>query len=370
MGTSPTALDAGWRARSAAAQDAALPSGSVVVTCSAPLGAGGLGRHLQEILDALARSGAQAQSVSDSTRKADPRTHWSTFFRAGPLLRRSPAGRAWISSVRFDEYAAAHLPAAEHLIAFNGTARAQFRAARSRGYRTLTLVSANSHIEQMRERHERAYRDYPVERPWSSWLVRRNRSEYAAAQRILVSSRYIWESFVERGFPPERLASFPLTPDARFAPDPAPAAPQASTFDVVYVGSLVVHKGVPLLLDAFSRLAYADMRLVLVGGWKTLSMRRLVEGAHARDPRIVIAPGDPLAYLRGARVCAHPAYEDGFGYAPAEALAAGVPVIVSEDTGMKELIGGEQDGLIVPTGDRDALVEALAAAYRGEVLGG
>ncbi|HXM87123.1 MAG TPA: hypothetical protein VN889_05780, partial [Solirubrobacteraceae bacterium] len=44
-----------WRERAAGEQESALPPGSVAVTCSAPLGAGGLGRHVEEILDALAR---------------------------------------------------------------------------------------------------------------------------------------------------------------------------------------------------------------------------------------------------------------------------------------------------------------------------
>jgi glycosyltransferase involved in cell wall biosynthesis len=357
MSTSSTALDARWRARSAAAQEEALPDGRVVVTCSAPLGTGGLGRHLEEILDALERRGSQASSISDTTREADPRRHWSRHL----------SGRAWLTSVRFDNYAAGRLPAADHLIAFNGTARAQFRVARRRHLQSLGLVSANSHIEQVVAQHRRAYAAYPIERPWSTQLVRRNLAEYEQADSVYVASRYIWESFVERGYPAERLATFPLTPAPRFGPG---EAGETSAFEVVYVGSLVVHKGVPLLLDAFSRLAFEDMRLVLVGGWKTPHMRRLIEGAQARDPRISAAPGDPLPHLRRASVCVHPAYEDGFGYAPAEALAAGVPVIVSEDTGMKELIGGERDGLVVPTGDRDALVQALEAAYRGEVFGG
>ena len=80
------------------------------------------------------------------------------------------------------------------------------------------------------------------------------------------------------------------------------------------------------------------MRLKLVGGWGTRGMRRFVEDACAEDPRITAGPGDPLEHLRTASLCVHPAYEDGFAYAPAEALACGVPVIVSEDTGMKELI--------------------------------
>jgi glycosyltransferase involved in cell wall biosynthesis len=74
--------------------------------------------------------------------------------------------------------------------------------------------------------------------------------------------------------------------------------------------------------------------------------------------------------LHGARLYVHPAYEDGFAYAPAEALACGLPVLVSEDTGMKELIEVGTNGLVLPTGDLDALTEAIDAVYRGESLGG
>ncbi len=45
-----------------------------------------------------------------------------------------------------------------------------------------------------------------------------------------------------------------------------------------------------------------------------------------------------------------------------------MPVIVSADTGMKELIDGPDAGLVLPTGDLDALTEAIDAAYRGEIL--
>jgi glycosyltransferase involved in cell wall biosynthesis len=366
-GVAVSPLDAGWRAQAARAQEEVLPGGRVVVSSRAPLGVGGLGRHLQEIMDALARR--QLPAVCVSGEPAATRIDRFTLLKAvRPLIRFSPAARVRVGSARFDQRAAMQLPEADHLIAFNGTALAQFRAARRADYSSLSLVSANSHLRQLVERHERAYRQYPVERPWATHIVRRNLREYAQADRIYVASRYIWESFVERGFPEERLACFPLTPDPRYRPERP--RPSSTSFDVVYVGSLVVHKGVPLLLDAFSRLAHEDLRLVLVGGWKTRSMRRFIEAACARDRRILVRPGDPLAHLLGAGVCVHPAYEDGFGYAPAEALACGVPLLVSEDTGMKELIADERHGLILPTGEVGALAEAIDAAYRGETPGG
>ncbi len=359
-----------WRAESERAQEAALPHGRALVSCPAPLGVGGLGRHLQEIVAALDRREQPRVCICESSCVSAaplPRSRARGPSRLlGLLVRFSPAWRIWVASVRFDTNAARSLPAADNLIAFNGTALAQFRAARGARFQSISLVAANSHLRRVVRQHARAYRQYPLERPWATRVVRRNISEYAQADRIYVASRYAWESFVEEGVPESVLSLFPLTPDPRYEPSPTPRT--STTFDIVYIGSLTVNKGVPLLMDAVRRLPYTDIRLVLVGGWKTRGMRRFVQRACARDSRISVAPGDPLPHLRTARLCVHPTYEDGFAYAPAEALACGVPVIVSEDTGMKDLIGSGRNGLIVPTGDLCALTETVQAAYRGELF--
>jgi glycosyltransferase involved in cell wall biosynthesis len=362
-------LDPSWRAERARAQEAVMPAGRVVVSCPAPLGTGGLGRHSEEIVGALERRtqpsvylGESSDPQPDGRALALPRL--TTLL--APALRRSPPWRHWRASVAFDADAARRLPAADHLIAFNGTAVSQFRAARRLAFESISLMSANSHMRNVIRQHARAHREYPLERPWATRLLRRNLREYRQADRIYVASRYSWESFVEEGFSEESLSLFPLTPHPRFTPGGERAS--SGTFDVVYVGSLTVNKGVPLLLDAFTRLGQPDLRLVLVGGWKTPGVRRFIQQACARDGRISVSPGDPLPRLRAAGVCVHAAYEDGFAYAPAEALACGVPVIVSEDTGMKDLIDPGVDGLILPTGSRPALTEAIEAAYRGRAF--
>ena len=158
-------------------------------------------------------------------------------------------------------------------------------------------MSANSHFRQVIARHQQAHAQYPIERPWVTHLLRRNLREYELAERIYVSSEYIRESFLREGHDERTLSLFPLIPHPRYRPASRPA--DSSTFDVVYVGSLLVHKGVPLLLDAFARLPHEDMRLVLIGGWSTRAMRRHLERARAADPRISIAPGDPLGPCSG-----------------------------------------------------------------------
>ena len=77
------------------------------------------------------------------------------------------------------------------------------------------------------------------------------------------------------------------------------------------------------------------------------------------DERITVGPGDPLPLLQRADAFVHPTYEDGFGYAPMEALACGVPVIATKDTGMKEYVQEGGNGYVVPTGSVEAIAEAL-----------
>lgn len=352
-----------------------MPHGETVITCSAPRGVGGLGRHLLELAEALERRGEPTHCISASERDSSARASPLRLALADPTsvlsalpIPLSPGLRTRAFTVEFDTYAAPRLPSAEHLIAFNGQAVAQIRAARKRGYGSVSLVSANSHLRRVADQHARARAQYPLEGSWATQLLRRNLAEYAAVDRIYVASRYTRESFLEQGFAEEKLSTFQFTPDPRYRPAPEP--PEMDTFNIVYIGSLSVPKGVPLLIDAFRRLSQTEVRLQLIGGWATRGMRRFIEAACAADPRISHGPGDPLAQLQSAALCVHPSYEDGFAYAPAEALACGVPVIVSEDTGMKDLIDAPSRGLVIPTGDLDVLSETIQAAARREIFGG
>jgi len=287
---------------------------------------------------------------------------WRALARG---LAVSPAWGTWRSAVAFDAAARRRLPRAQHLLAFNGQALGQLRAARRAGFQTLTLVSATPHMSHVARRQREAHRRHPIERPWAPALLRRNLAEYELAGQIMVSSEHVRRSFLEEGIAEERLLSFPLTPDPRYTPG---GEGPAEEFEIVYAGSLSVAKGVALLVDSFRRLAAPDLRLVLLGGWGSRGMRRFLAEACAADPRIAVRVADPLPHLRRARLYVQPSYDDGFGYSACEAMAVGVPVIVSEDTGMKELIDEGRDGITFPTGDPDALTAAIEAAHRREIL--
>ena len=348
-----------------------MPSGRTVVSCSTPLGVGGLGRHLQEAMDALARRGAAGVCVCDPL-DAEWRPVTAGVRRLAArsprLTRRSPAWSAWAASVAFDLDAARRLPAAEHLIAFNGSALLQLRAAGRARMQSLSLMSANSHLRRVVRMYALAHRQYPLERPWATRLLGRNLAEYALADRIYVSSGHAWESFVEEGVPEERLVALPA--DAR----PPLRTRRGRTRVRVELRhrvhrQLSVAKGVPLLIDAVRRLPHPDLRLVLGGrlgyaGDAALRAAGLRRGRRASScVRGTLAPSAArgavrapelrrrvrLRARRGARL--RRSCDRQRQHRHARADRAG------------------RNGLVVPTGDLDALSQAIDAAYRGEVFG-
>lgn len=326
-----------------------------------------MGLHLAQVVESLRQRQSlqlyfcSAPDAGDSVGSPISSRLLHTSFRFTPL-RFSPGGKVFVAGVGFDRAVARRLPLGRSFVGFAGAALASFARARKRGYGTLFLESPTCHVKHVMRMHERAHADFPIEKHWlSDALVRRTEAEYDAADRIIVASEYARDSFLAEGFDPERLERRTLRPSPRFLTDRT--LPPDGIFRVVYCGALSAVKGVHLLIRAFSSLP-GPAKLTLVGGWSTRSMREFLLASVARDPRIVLQPGDPLPHLREACAYVHPSYQDGLGLAALEAMACGVPVIVSSDTGMKEYVRHGLDGIVVPTGDWRAIREGLEELRR------
>lgn len=337
---------------------------ATVVSGPAAYGSGGVGHHLRQIIEDVRTAYGLQRYFAPVTKEGDERgvtvrvPALATLFRCTPL-RFSPGWKTYLTGDLFDRAVARQLHERPGvLVAFSGAALHTFRRARALGCRRFELVALNNHPDTVLRQQARAYADWPLERGWmNTALVAKQRQEYAEADVIHVSSAHLARTLIEAGISERKLQLTPLTADPRFEP---PADPErGGRLRVVYVGSLSVYKGIPVLVEAFHRIPDPEAELVLVGGWASRGMRRYLKAAVARDPRIRIAPGDPLPHLQRATVVVHPSYDDAFGLAPVEALACGVPVIVTDQTGMKELVEEGESGWVVPAGDVGVLLDRL-----------
>lgn len=141
---------------------------------------------------------------------------------------------------------------------------------------------------------------------------------------------------------------------------------------VLFLARLHPKKGLELLLEAFAGLAdgdRADWRLVVAGDGDpayVLALRQRAERLD-RDGRTLFVGwldgAERLAALRGAGLFVLPSHQENFGLAAAEAMAARVPVVLSDRVNLAALVTAAGAGWVVPP-DAAALRKALAAALR------
>lgn len=113
---------------------------------------------------------------------------------------------------------------------------------------------------------------------------------------------------------------------------------------VLHVGTIQARKNVDLVVRAVRalRARHPDLRVVLVGrrGWLADRAFAEIERDDTAHWLGVVGDDDLAAIYRGAAVFASPSAYEGFGLTVADALAAGVPVVISDVSSLPELCGG------------------------------
>ena len=163
-------------------------------------------------------------------------------------------------------------------------------------------------------------------------LLRRARAVVAASGELAQAAGALGARHVHRIPPPVPL------PERVGEPHEPP--------HVLYVGRLAHEKGILELVEAAHGLP-----LVVVGDGPLRDRVPSTVGA--------VAPRDVGRYLERAAVVAVPSRREGFGFACAEAMAYGRPVVASAVGGLLDLVEHEVTGLLVPSGDVAALRSAL-----------
>jgi len=199
----------------------------------------------------------------------------------------------------------------------------------------------------------------------------RLRSALAGVARVLAPTHFARERALEFGLPSEAVSVLTLGavggPALPRSPGPRPR--------LGFIGTLAPHKGVHVLLEAFSRLDDTLASLDLFGsttvepGYVEDLRRR-----HAADPRIrfrgAFPEGEQARVLREIDALVVPSlWWENSPLTALEALRAGRPVIASRTGGVPEIVAHEQTGLLVPPGDPLALAAALGDVVAGRRLG-
>ena len=285
------------------------------------------------------------------------------------LLPRGVAAWTDFAACRaFDRWAAGRIDdaGAEGVIACEISALSTLEEARRRGL--LAVLDAPSiHPEAQDRLHGTAD---------SAALHRRIRAvkerEIELAEAVFTVSELARQTYLDAGVAADKVHALPLGADLeRFFPrSGAAASAPRETFTFLFAGATIRRKGFDLLLDAFARVEREApaARLRIAGPRGELAP--LLASASERVTFLGPVRQEELAReLRAADCFVLPSRNDSYGMVVAEALASGVPALVSEMVGAKELVDEGETGWIVPVDDVQALTERMlwCARHPGEV---
>lgn len=341
---------------------------ALVLAANAVARQGGQGLNLQHMMEAL----REDFELSVFCREAGgPRTHpvppsrLSAALGRVPLLRRRRDWMVLASDLQFDRYVASRLPAGDVFQGVVGQCAESLRVARRQGLRTVLDV-VNTHVDDFRAHVERESRKFGLKGNIGPRMYQRILQEYRTADVVRVMSERARRTFLARGFPEEKLvvASPPMDltefPQATF---------DTGVFRVGFVGLIEPWKGFHYLLEAWERLRLQDAELVLWGGPGSRAATHMLREFQARDSSLEVRPVEVRKVGYGEvygkmSVLVHPSLADGFSYSVVEAMASGVPVIVTDNTGAADLVEEGVNGYIIPTGDARAIAERLEHLHR------
>jgi glycosyltransferase involved in cell wall biosynthesis len=153
--------------------------------------------------------------------------------------------------------------------------------------------------------------------------------------------------------------------------------PKGGPFTILFVGNGFFRKGGLELLKAFAGITRKDIRLVVISSlevdWKVMPTPQEIDQAKRTmqaDDRILWLPGAPhdtvVRYMREAHVFVNTTYADTFNNAIQEAMACGLPVLVSNVSAIPEMVEHGANGWMVEMEGRTS--DDLAEEVRGRLL--
>lgn len=187
------------------------------------------------------------------------------------------------------------------------------------------------------------------------------------ADVLMVNSLFVKKTFVEHGFDSNRIAVaylgvrsdfFHLKNDYN----------QLGAFKVLFTGRFAIMKGAEYMLRAFKKMDEMNFKyeFIVVGDYSDAKL--LIDKMPIKNLNLVgHVPQDELKqYLSVSDAYLIPSLSEGCASSGMEAMAAGLPVIATEESGLP--IIDNENGLIIPTRNDDAIVEKLLLLSRDKSL--
>ncbi|MBL0173776.1 MAG: glycosyltransferase family 4 protein [Ignavibacteria bacterium] len=292
-----------------------------------------------------------------------PARRWTAIMAPellGMAVRKIPALRrggyySYVKDNLFDALARKYIPPCDVFHAWGNYALYCIPTARHLGAKVvIERGSTHPHYQDEILREEFERHGVRTERAHPQ-IIEKGLQEIALADRVIIPSEFVRRTFLANGVAADKLAVIPYGADLSLF---TKREKRDNVFRVLFVGNIGVQKGVHYLLEAWKRLALPNAELLLIGRIDE-DARPLLERHAGLFTYGGHVPHHALAEQYGnASVFVLPSLQEGSAMVTYEAMACGLPSIVSENTG--SILRDGIDGYIVPIRSAEAIADALA----------
>jgi glycosyltransferase involved in cell wall biosynthesis len=167
-----------------------------------------------------------------------------------------------------------------------------------------------------------------------------------------VPSDFVKQTLVAEGVDESKIRIIPFGTDLTLFHPPEKRGGKTVVF--LFVGGLTARKGLPVLLEAWRKLALPDAELWLAGSG-SLPMS---ESASLPPTVKMLGPQgrqEVASLMRQADVFVFPSFFEGLAQVQIEAQATGLPLIATHEAGAADLIQEGTTGFLIRAGDMEAL---------------
>lgn len=214
---------------------------------------------------------------------------------------------------------------------------------------------------------ERIYQNLRSRFPnWSASAPRKTelilsaeKSEHDLADMIVVPSDFVKRTLIEYGVVEEKIFVIPFGTDiSLFRPAENRRRLQNQKVVFLYVGGLTARKGVPLLLQAWRTLGLQDAELWLVGSGDIPAEERANLPASVQLLGIKCRT-EVAQIMQRADVFVFPSFFEGLAQVQIEALASGLPVIGTVESGADQILESGVNGVVIEAGNQEELASCM-----------
>lgn len=270
----------------------------------------------------------------------------------------------WVDR-RFDSWVAKCLRNMEFdiFIGYEDASLESFKVCKERGKKCILDLAASHWLYKEKIiREESSSKIFEINLNSNTYkkLKTRKNEEIKLADSILVPSTYLRITLVCGGVNEDKISLVPYGVDLKKF-SLKEEYNQNKKFKLLYVGGISPLKGVSYLLEAHRLIGIKDIELILIGGLNYRSILKTKEGVVKH---INYVPNNNLTtYYQNADVFILPSLDDGFGLVVLEAMACGTPVIVSENTGAKDVVRNGINGFVIPARSVEAIKDKILFFY-------